>query len=156
MKVTRVTWWFPEPTEPQVNDPVHGRSPGLPLRIVSVGRLNWVKGFEYAAKPSRCFASAGFGSPTRSSGQIRGLRSRCASSYVTSACRTSQPSLSDDAPVAAMGAMAVGLPVVATDVGGTAQIVAGGAHGYVVSPPIQPHRRRRPAAATGYGAAASR
>jgi glycosyltransferase involved in cell wall biosynthesis len=58
---------------------------------------------------------------------LRGVRDAIAASDVFLL-----PSLSEGAPIAVMEAMAMGVPVVATDVGGTSEIVVDGAHGYLV------------------------
>ena len=49
------------------------------------------------------------------------------------------PSLYEDLSSALIEAMAAGLPVVATRVGGTADLVHDGVNGLLVAPPIPPH-----------------
>ncbi len=137
--------------------PVPERSPALPLRIVSVGRLNWVKGFEYAVQAVALLRERGhritytIAGPDQGAAEsvrlvIRDLGLQDVIRLVDQLPREGVrdllaaadvfllASLSEGAPVAAMEAMAVGLPVVVTDVGGTSEIVADGVHGYVVPP----------------------
>ncbi len=131
------------------------RPDGLPLRIVSVGRLHWVKGFEYAVQAVQILRERGHrvsytivGGDQGAAEAVRlavrdlqlqdvvtlaghlpprGVRDMIAASDVFLL-----PSLSEGAPIAVMEAMALGVPVVVTDVGGTSEIVADGTHGYVV------------------------
>jgi glycosyltransferase involved in cell wall biosynthesis len=131
------------------------RPDGLALRIVSVGRIGWSKGYEYALTAVRQLRDAGhritytiagaaddadpavtlaiheFGlqDVVHRVGQLsrREVRDLLAGSdvFLSSA-------LSEGSSVATMDAMAMGLPVVVTDVGGQSEIVADGLHGFVV------------------------
>jgi glycosyltransferase involved in cell wall biosynthesis len=134
---------------------IPARPDGLSLRIVSVGRLHWVKGFEYGVQAVQLLRERGHRvnytivGPDQGAaeairlavrdlelqdvvtlaGQLppRGVRDTIAGSDVFLL-----PSLSEGAPVAVMESMAMGVPVVVTAVGGTPEIVVDGTHGYVV------------------------
>jgi len=131
------------------------RPDGAGLRLISVARLHWVKGFEYAVKAVRLLREAGqritytivgpdYGATAAIRLAIRdygledvvkvvghlppkGVRDMLAGADVFV-----QPSLSEGTPIAVMEAMAMALPVVVTDVGGTREIVEDGVHGHVV------------------------
>jgi glycosyltransferase involved in cell wall biosynthesis len=135
--------------------PAPSRPPGAPLRILSVGRLHWAKGFEYAVQAIHELRARGHAVSYTIVGPDQGAAEslRLAISdfdlrevvelagllppegirdALAGADLLLLSSLSEGAPVAAMEAMAMGVPVVATDVGGTAEIVVDGEHGYLV------------------------
>jgi len=131
------------------------RPQGAGLRLISVARLHWVKGFEYAVQAVRLLQESGLrvtytivGPDYGAAAAIRlairdygledvvkiaghlpphGVRDMLAGADVFV-----QPSLSEGTPIAVMEAMAMGLPVVVTDVGGAREIVENGVHGHVV------------------------
>jgi len=124
-------------------------------RIVSVGRLHWVKGYEYALHAIRMLCDAGH----RISYTIVGIE-ESGTEEVRLAIRDLEldkivvltgslpnddirevlaasdvyllTSVSEGLPQATVEAMAVGLPVVVTDVGGMRELVRDGIHGRVV------------------------
>jgi colanic acid/amylovoran biosynthesis glycosyltransferase len=128
---------------------------GRPLRIVSVGRLHWVKGHEYALMAVHELRAAGVdveytivgdaGASGRASvlTAIRDLelddcvvlRDELGRVEVLEALRRSDvflhPSLSEGLSNATLEAMAVGLPVVVTDVGGMRELVTDGDNGFI-------------------------
>jgi len=132
-----------------------GPPPGRPLRIVSVGRLHWVKGLEYALMAVYELRRAGLEveytiiGDAAASGRasvltaIRDLeladcvsvRDELSRVEVRAALQQSDvflhPSVSEGLSNATLEAMAVGLPVVVTDVGGMHQLVTDGVNGYV-------------------------
>lgn len=140
------------------------RPPGDELRIVSVGWLRWLKGYEYGlvalselvregvpatleivggdpldhmgeqSERARIVQSAGdLGLEDR----VR-LRGHIDTSEVVATLQRSDvllhSSLSEGLPNVVVEAMACGLPVVATDVGGTREAVTDGVEGFVVPP----------------------
>ena len=128
---------------------------GRPFRIVSVGRLHWVKGHEYALMAVHELRGAGIeveytivgdaGANARASvlTAIRDLelddcvvmRDELNRVEVLEALRRSDvflhPSLSEGLSNATLEAMAVGLPVVVTDVSGMRELVTDGDNGFV-------------------------
>jgi colanic acid/amylovoran biosynthesis glycosyltransferase len=132
-----------------------GAVDGRPLRIVSVGRLHWVKGHEYALMAIHELRAAGLeveytivgdaGATARASvlTAIRDLelddcvvvRDELGRVEVLEALRRSDvflhPSLSEGLSNATLEAMAVGLPVVVTDVGGMRELVTDGENGFI-------------------------
>ena len=136
------------------------------LRVVSVGRLHWVKGYEFALQALAQVRRAGveieytiIGNgdekellvmlatvrdlDLESHVRIRGELSR---NEVVEALQVADvfllSSLSEGLSTATLEAMAVGLPVVVTDVGGMCEAVTDGVEGRVVAP-------RDPAALAG-------
>ncbi|MGH6877896.1 MAG: glycosyltransferase [Rhizomicrobium sp.] len=133
------------------------RPEGVGMRLISVARLHWVKGFEYAVQAVRLLRESGqrvtytiIGPDYGAAAEIRlairdygledvvkmtghlppqGVRDMLAGADVFL-----QPSVSEGTPIAVMEAMAMAmaLPVVATDVGGAREIVEDGVHGHVV------------------------
>jgi glycosyltransferase involved in cell wall biosynthesis len=130
--------------------------------VVAVGTLRWVKGFEYALLAIAELAQEGIpvsldilgGDPEweeRSererllqvavdlglSERVR-LHGRVTPEAVRDRLRTSnvylQSSLSEGHPTAVVEAMACGLPIVATDCGGTREAVTDGVEGFLVMP----------------------
>ena len=131
------------------------RPQGLALRIVSVGRLHWIKGYEYALEAVRALRDAGhrvtytvLGADDGGADAVRlAIRDLGLEDVVTLVghvppervrdflCQSDVfvlSSLSEGSSVATMEAMATGLPVVVTDVGGMAEIVRDGHDGFVV------------------------
>jgi len=131
------------------------RSERLALRLISVGRLHWVKGYEYALEAVRLLVEEGHrlsytivGADEGAEGAIRlairdfgledvvTLTGHLPSDRIRDALGASDvfvlSSLSEGSSVATLEAMAMGLPVVVTDVGGNADIVTNGEHGAVV------------------------
>jgi len=131
-------------SEAQVRD--HGAASG-PVRVVSVGRLAPPKDFDTLVdavallEPGRAVVdvlgegpelaglSARAGSTVTFHGNVDDVPSRLAGAdvFVLS-------SRSEGLPISVLEAMAAGLPVVASDVGGIAEMVADGVGGYVVPP----------------------
>jgi colanic acid/amylovoran biosynthesis glycosyltransferase len=128
------------------------------LRVVSVGRLHWVKGYEFALQALAQVRDAGVEFEYTIVGSsddkellnvlatvrdldldpqvcIRGTLSR---HEVVEALQAADvfllASLSEGLSTAALEAMAVGLPVVVTDVGGMREAVTDGVEGRVVPP----------------------
>ncbi len=135
--------------------PVPPRPDGLALRVLSVGRLHWAKGFEYAIQAIHELRARGHSVAYTIVGPDQGalkslrlaIRDLDLEQVVTLAGHLPPqgvrdaiagadvlvlPSLSEGAPVSAMEAMAMGVPVVATEVGGTLEIVTHGEQGYLV------------------------
>ena len=132
------------------------RLAGRTLGVVSVGRLHWVKGYEYALMAIQQVRRTGLdveytiianaGADARASvfTAIRDLgledcvrvRDELSPVEVRDALRRADvflhPSLSEGISNAALEAMAVGLPVVVTDVGGMRELVTDGIDGFVV------------------------
>jgi colanic acid/amylovoran biosynthesis glycosyltransferase len=132
------------------------RVAGQMLRIVSVGRLHWVKGHEYALMALHEVRRTGLeveytiigdaGAPARASvlTAIRDLdledcvrvRDHLSSVDVREALRRADiflhSSVSEGLSNATLEAMAVGVPVVVTDVGGMRELVTDGVDGFVV------------------------
>lgn len=147
----------PQPNDDGVADELQRRS----LRVVSVGRLHWVKGYEYALQALTQVQQAGIDvsysilgkddggrlsalTAVRDLGLDGSVTAGGASSRgeVLAALRAADvfllPSLSEGLNTATLEAMAVGIPVVVTDVGGMAEAVTDGVDGFVV-PPRDPH-----------------
>ena len=138
-----------------VAQPHRPRPPGLALRLVSVGRLHWVKGYEYTLEAVRELRDEGVrvaytivgldeGAETSMrlaiqdfglSGVVE-LRGHLPPEGVRDVLAASDvfvlSSVSEGTSIATVEAMAMGLPVVVTDVGQTSQIVQDGVHGFVV------------------------
>src|SRR5581483_4113978 len=138
-----------------VRAPRPDRPDGLALRLLTVGRLHWEKGFEYALQALPLLRRAGLrleytiiGADQGALNSVRlAIRDFGLEDVVTLAGHLPRrrvrdalaaadifllPSLSEGSPIAVMEAMAMGLPVVVTDVGGNRELVADGVHGYVV------------------------
>jgi colanic acid/amylovoran biosynthesis glycosyltransferase len=128
------------------------------LRVVSVGRIHWVKGYEFALQALAQVRRAGVDIHytiighaddkarlsvlatardlgLESSVHIHGTQSQ---SEIVATLRSADvfvlSSLSEGLSTATLEAMAVGLPVVVTDVGGMREAVTDGVHGFVVPP----------------------
>ena len=128
---------------------------GVPVHLASVGRLHWVKGYEYAFLALRRILDSGVAARYSILGpydeataaarlaigdlgldehvdllgpgdpdQVRRL--------LAGADVFLLPSLSEGLSNAALEAMATGLPVVATDVGGMAEALSNGTEGFLV------------------------
>jgi colanic acid/amylovoran biosynthesis glycosyltransferase len=147
-------FFSPAPAPETIAPP--GPLAGRALRIVSVGRLHWVKGHEYALMALHQVRRTGLeveytiigdtGAPARASvlTAIRDLgledcvrlRDEVSRVEVRAALRRADvfllPSLSEGLSNATLEAMAVGLPVVVTDVGGMRELVTDGVDGFVV------------------------
>lgn len=128
---------------------------GDALRLISVGRLHWVKGYEYLVEAISLARRAGIdvtltivGSDTGARDGVEyAVREFGLDEYVTLAGPKSPAgvraalaradalvlsSLSEGMSRAALEAMAMGLPVVTTDVGGMTEVVEDGVVGLVV------------------------
>jgi colanic acid/amylovoran biosynthesis glycosyltransferase len=128
------------------------------LRVVSVSRIHWIKGYEFALQALAQVQRAGVDIDytiighaddkarlsvlatardlgLESSVHIHGTQSQ---SEIVSMLRSADvfvlSSLSEGLSTATLEAMAVGLPVVVTDVGGMREAVTDGVHGFVVPP----------------------
>ncbi|MBV9953079.1 MAG: glycosyltransferase [Acidimicrobiia bacterium] len=131
------------------------RPEGLAVRLVSIGRLHWVKGYEHAVQAVRLLRDRGHrvsytiaGADEGAESAIRlAVRDLGLEDAVTLVGHLPPervhdllvasdvfllPSLSEGASGATMQAMATGLPVVVTDVGGMREVVRDGVHGRVV------------------------
>jgi colanic acid/amylovoran biosynthesis glycosyltransferase len=146
------------PAREREAEPASGRDPERPLRIVSVGRLHTVKGYEFALAALRQLRRAGLhveytiigtAEATGSASVVTAardldledcvtLRGVCPPDAVLEELRAADifvlPSLSEGLSNATLEASAVGLPVVVTDVGGNREIVEHGVSGFVVPP----------------------
>jgi glycosyltransferase involved in cell wall biosynthesis len=131
-------------------------APGPRRRIAVVGRLIFNKGPQYlveaapkilARHPDVEFVMVGDG-PLRESLErtiakrglghaftFLGLR-RDVGAILSTCALLVRPSLTEGLPLAVLEAMACGLPVVATPVGGTAEVVEHGRTGYLVQPGV--------------------
>jgi colanic acid/amylovoran biosynthesis glycosyltransferase len=149
------TQFFSPAPAPDTNAPP-ARLAGRTLRIVSVGRLHWVKGHEYALMALHQVRRTGLeveytiigdaGATARASvlTAIRDLdlegsvlvRDELSRVEVREALRRADvflhPSVSEGLSNATLEAMAVGVPVVVTDVGGMRELVTDGIDGFVV------------------------
>jgi glycosyltransferase involved in cell wall biosynthesis len=143
-------------------------SPGDPVRIVSVGGLRWMKGYEYAALAMRVLLDRGVPvvleivgdvpSPDMGEGErgrilqaaadlalgdhlqlAGGLDEPAVARRLAQADIYLQASVSEGLPAAVIEAKAAGLPVVACDAGGTREGIREGIDGFVV-PPRDPER----------------
>jgi colanic acid/amylovoran biosynthesis glycosyltransferase len=136
------------------------RTDADPFRLVSVGRQHWVKGYEYALDALRLVRSRGHdvryliaGKDDGGGGEvdvavrdlgltdvverIGHVSTRRVRDALADADAFLLSSVSEGLCSAALEAMAMGLPVVTTDVGGMAEAVRDGVDGYVV-PPREP------------------
>jgi glycosyltransferase involved in cell wall biosynthesis len=125
------------------------------LRVVSVGRLHWVKGYEYALQALAQVREAGIEVSYEVLGEDCGallsmltavrdfgleeqviIRGECPDHVVVQALRAADvfvlSSVSEGLSTATLEAMAVGVPVVVTDVGGMRDAVTDGVEGFVV------------------------
>lgn len=132
------------------------RSPNSIPVIISVGSLNWVKGYEYALQAIRLFVDQGYDVRFRIIGdgperqrilytifdldlanQVE-LLGKLPAIEVKNALRIADifllSSLSEGISNAALEAMACGIPVVSTDVGGMSEAISDGIEGYLVPP----------------------
>jgi colanic acid/amylovoran biosynthesis glycosyltransferase len=127
------------------------------IRILSAGRLHWVKGYRYALQAVHLLRQRGHpvlytiaGGEDGGGDEVRfTIRDLGLDGVVTVAGHLGQPALraalaetdifllssvSEGVSVATMQAMASGVPVVVTDVGGMRDAVTDGEHGFVVQP----------------------
>jgi glycosyltransferase involved in cell wall biosynthesis len=144
--------------------PAEPRRAGGGFRVVAVGVLRWLKGWEYALLAVAELARAGVpvslgifgGDPHRDMGQASerdrlvytiddlglgdrvrlhgGVEPERMRDELQRADALLHPSLSEGLPNVVLEAMACGLPVVVTDVGGTAEAVTDGVEGLLVPP----------------------
>ena len=134
------------------------RPASSPLHVLSVGRLHWVKGYDYGLAAVRLlldrgrdvrYTIVGGGDAAGRAAVHLAVRDLGLEDRVTLAGPVPQdevrrllrrvdvfllPSLSEGMSNAVLEAMATGLPVVATDVGGMAELVREGTDGYLVPP----------------------
>jgi len=142
--------WFQPPDRPAE---VVG-TPERPLRIITVGRLHWKKGHDYAIAATRALVDRGIAvehrivgegehlEPTRFAiddlglgGRVRLLGARRAEEVrelLAWADVFVHPSLTEAFGVAVIEAQAMGLPVVCSDAGGLPENVEHGVTGFVV------------------------
>jgi colanic acid/amylovoran biosynthesis glycosyltransferase len=161
---------IPTAVDPNVfRPPAEPRAPGAALRIVGVGWLKWLKGFEYAVQAVAALLRDGVPArldllghdPALSSGEpsdrprvrhaideleLRGhvhlhgqVRPDEVVAHLQRADVLLHPSLSEGLPTVVLEAMACELPVVVTDSGGVREAVSDGVEGLVV-PPRDPSR----------------
>jgi glycosyltransferase involved in cell wall biosynthesis len=138
--------------------PYEVRSSG-PYRLLSVGRLHWKKGLEYAILAMRSLVDAGydvhydilgggveeeklrFTIAELNLGERVHLRGRQSAEAVREALEKADvyllPSLSEGLSNAALEAMAMELPLVSTTAGGMAEAITHGKEGFLV-PPWEP------------------
>lgn len=131
--------------------------PAPPLRILSVGRLHWVKGYEHALQAVRLLVDEGHdvryrivgggepeaGAAVRFAVRDLGLENRVELAGARSHDEVRQEmaaahvllvsSVSEGLSNAALEGMAMALPVVTTDVGGMAELVQDKIDGYLVA-----------------------
>ena len=137
---------------------------GGALRVVTVGWLRWMKGHEYALSAVRAAVDRGVpvqldiigGAPDAEIGEPGEVRhilhtiedlglsdhvrllGTLSTPQVIDELRTSDvllhPSVSEGLPTVLVEAMACGIPVVATDVGGVTELVTDGVNGLVIPP----------------------
>jgi glycosyltransferase involved in cell wall biosynthesis len=135
---------------------------GGPLRVVTVGWLRWMKGHEYALSAVRAAIDRGVpvtldiiggtpGAEIGEPGEVRHivhtihdlgladhvrLRGTLPTPQVIEQLRAADvllhPSVSEGLPTVLVEAMACGIPVIATDVGGVTELVSDGVDGLVV------------------------
>ncbi len=147
----------PAPQLPGDDDGPSGEDQRRTLRVVSVGRLHWVKGYEYAFQALTEVQQAGVDISYSILGKDDGgrlsvltamrdlglegsvtVRGACSRTEVLDALRSADvfllSSVSEGLNTATLEAMAVGIPVVVTDVGGMGEAVTDGVDGFVVPP----------------------
>jgi colanic acid/amylovoran biosynthesis glycosyltransferase len=149
-------WLIPGAVDTSRFEPDGGPPHDGTLRLAAVGHLRWEKGYDYALAAVRRLADAGL--PVRldvvGGGFDRrrtayavadlGLADRVNLHGATDAAKVREllrrahvllhASVTEGLPVAVLEAMACGVPVVATDCGGTREAVADGVEGIVVPP----------------------
>lgn len=154
---------IPSSVDPDFFRPLPGRSDGSTLRVVAVSRLIWSKGYEYALHAIRLLLDEGVPAQFEIFGGIREgtnepydldrihhtirdlgledsvrLHGLAGSERVRDGLQAADVllhiSLSDGMPTVVVEAMACGLPVVASAVGGTPEAVRDGIDGIVVPP----------------------
>jgi colanic acid/amylovoran biosynthesis glycosyltransferase len=158
-------WLIRSAVDPEFfSPPSTGREQTGTLRVVSIGLLRWLKGWEYGLEaiaralergvPARLDLFGGDPDPAVGEdgeterllhtiadlaldGRVR-LRGNVPSEDVRDALRRADvllhPSLSEGIPTVILEAMACGVPVVATDCGGVREAVRDGIDGFVVPP----------------------
>lgn len=148
---------------PRLRDARRGATlaPGDRFVVATVGRLHWTKGLEYGLMAIRRLASYGFKVLWRIVGdgpsrlqleyavrdegledivRLEGSLAPDAVLKVLSQCHVYfHPAVAEGISNALVEAMAVGLPVVATDVGGTREVLEDGVQGFLV--PVRDWRR---------------
>jgi glycosyltransferase involved in cell wall biosynthesis len=155
--------------DPKVFRPANGevRRDAAAFRVIAIGWLRWMKGFEWALEAIRLLVDSGVpvqleilgGDPTEEVGERTerervlhtvadlGLETRVrlsgnfASAEVARRLQASDalllPSLDEGLPTVLLEAMACGVPVVATDCGGVSEALTDGVEGFLV-PPREP------------------
>jgi glycosyltransferase involved in cell wall biosynthesis len=129
-----------------------------PLRVLTVSRVHWVKGYDYALQALARIQHAGIEveytvvghaddkarlsvlASARDLGLLSSVRvtGTLPHDEIVEMMKTSDvfllASLCEGVSIATLDAMAAGLPVVVTDVGGTREVVTDGVQGFVVPP----------------------
>jgi len=129
--------------------------PGESLLIGNVGNLYPVKGQQYLIHafarflepfPGSYLVLVGRGDEKKSLEELRARLGIPSNRVIFTGFRADvgnilnaldiyvQPSLSEGLPVSLLEAMSIGIPVIATDVGGVAEILGKGEHGLLISP----------------------